>query len=223
MKLFESLPERDEKWSGRGFMLPAAIFISIALICSAIFPREDIHIFINNFHTEYLDALMKGWTFLGDGAYVLIIIALFLFIRLRFFFIVFSSYAISGILSQILKRTLFSGIPRPVKYFELNNIEYNLYLVPGVDIHSWYSFPSGHTATAFGVFFGISLFLRSELLQLLCFVAAAGVGYSRIYLSEHFLVDVAGGAIIGMASAILSYWWLRRYRTSWMDKPVHRI
>ena len=211
------------KMRGVGFIIPGGVILLIAVLFSLIFSRAEIHIWFNSFHTGFLDSLMKAWTFLGDGTVAVLIVLLFLLIRTRYFFILFASYAISGIAAQLLKRTLFNGIPRPVKYFELNNIDFDLYLVPGVDIHSWHSFPSGHTASAFGVFFGISLILKSRVLQLVSLILAIGVGYSRIYLSEHFLMDVCGGAILGILSAYLAYWWMNRYNKIWMDQPVYKL
>ena len=211
------------KIPGKGFLIPGTLILVVAVICSFIFSREDTHIFINRFHSPFMDALMKGWTLLGDGTFILIVIGLFLFVKLRLFFILFAGYAVSGIASQLLKRTIFNGMPRPGKYFEIHNIDHDLYLVPGVDIHSWHAFPSGHTVTAFAVFFGISLFLRSEILQFACLVLAAGVGYSRVYLSQHFLMDVTGGAILGMVMAYLCFRWITIYKNEWMDKPVTRL
>ena len=44
--------------------------------------------------------------------------------------------------------------------------------------------------------------LKNKKLQLLILVAAALVGYSRIYLAQHFLLDVIVGACIGSISGI---------------------
>jgi len=223
MSKIEDRMNRFRNIRGAGFNIPGALIILTAILFSTIYSREQTHIWFNGFHSESLDAVMKGWTFLGDGTVALIIVLLFLLIRLRYFFILFASYAISGITAQLFKRTLFNGMPRPTKYFELNNLDYDLYLVPGVEIHSWHSFPSGHTATAFGVFFGISLILKSRALQFICLILAIGVGYSRIYLSEHFLMDVTAGAIIGILSAYLSYWWMNRYNKIWMDQAIYKL
>lgn len=205
----------------RGFLIPAIPVLVICAAISIIFPRAGIHIWFNSHHAPWLDVLMKAWTLLGDGLWSLLIILIFLFSRLQHFFILLASYAFSGLFAQLLKRIFFEGMPRPVKYFSLNEIGYDLYLVPGVDVHSWHSFPSGHTATAFGVFLGISLILKSEWLKTVCFFIAAGVAWSRIYLSEHFLMDVTAGAILGMGSAFLSFWWLKRYRADWLMSPLH--
>ena len=62
-----------------------------------------------------------------------------------------------------------------------------------------FSFPSGHTITAFAVAVSLSLFYP-ELAAGLLFCAIS-VAISRIMLGMHFLSDVLAGAAIGTALA----------------------
>jgi membrane-associated phospholipid phosphatase len=69
-----------------------------------------------------------------------------------------------------------------------------------------YSFPSGHTMNTL-VFYGalalIAWSIAGRRVGLLAIVAAAlvtfGVGVSRIYLGYHYLTDVVGGVLAGIA------------------------
>lgn len=221
----EVLPGQDSpiRNIGSGFFWPAVVLIVAGGLLSGILGREGSHLLINQVHHSILDSVMKVWTLLGDGGWTLIIVCTALFFRMRYFFILAISYALSGLSAQLMKRLVFRGVPRPEKFFELNHIDYELYIVPGYDPHSWHSFPSGHTATAFGLFFGISLILRSKWLQVLCLILAVGVAYSRVYLSEHFLVDVVGGAVIGIASAYGAFLWMNVYQKDWLEKPLHKL
>jgi len=178
---------------------------------------------MNSLHSQVLDHLFRWWTLLGDGWVILALILIMLMIRMRIFLVMFAGYAISGLSAQLLKRIFFSDFARPVKYFELHDIGYNLHLVAGVDVHSWSSFPSGHTATAFGVFLSLSLFLRSVTGQMMAFILAVGVGYSRIYLSQHFLMDVTGGMGLGLCGGYLGWWWLNRYNNDWLDRSLPQL
>ena len=58
-----------------------------------------------------------------------------------------------------------------------------------------FSFPSGHSITAFSVAVSLSVFYPAAALGLL--FCAASVAVSRIVLGMHFLSDVIAGAAIG--------------------------
>ena len=113
------------------------------------------------------------------------------------------------IFSQGLKRFVFQDVPRPTRYFdgiaELNLIE-------GVKHHGSFSFPSGHTITAFAVatFFAI-VFRKNKSLSVAILLGAMLVGISRIYLLQHFLRDVLAGSLIGVVIAIGTYLLFEHY------------
>ena len=68
------------------------------------------------------------------------------------------------------------------------------------------SFPSGHTAFAFATATTLSLQYKKWYVVVPAYAWAAGCGYSRLYLGEHYVTDVLGGAAIGTGSAFLSHW-----------------
>jgi len=69
--------------------------------------------------------------------------------------------------------------------------------------HAWattrppdqFSFPSGHSITAFAVTCSVGLFYPS-LFELLLFFAIS-IAISRIFLGMHFLSDVVAGSLLG--------------------------
>lgn len=65
-----------------------------------------------------------------------------------------------------------------------------------------FSFPSGHTITAFTVAVSLSMFYPSLTVGLL--FCAVSVAASRILLGMHFLSDVLAGSLIGATLAYLS-------------------
>lgn len=68
------------------------------------------------------------------------------------------------------------------------------------------SFPSGHTSTAFALATSLSIQYKKWYFVVPAFAWAASVGYSRMYLGEHYPTDVFAGAAIGIGSAYLSEW-----------------
>ena len=89
-------------------------------------------------------------------------------------------------------------------------------LVDGVNMHSWFSFPSGHTTSFFALAFVLCILLTSQkstiinhklqiaLQIILVFFATLGA-YSRIYLSQHFALDVFAGICVGIGITMLMY------------------
>ena len=73
------------------------------------------------------------------------------------------------------------------------------------------SFPSGHTATAFSVATSLSLQYKKWWVVVPAYAWATGVGYSRLYLGEHYPTDVIAGAAIGAGSAWLAHWLNKKY------------
>jgi undecaprenyl-diphosphatase len=66
-----------------------------------------------------------------------------------------------------------------------------------------FSFPSGHTMTAFAVAIPLALFYPTLMIGL--FFCALSIAMSRILLGMHFLSDVVAGALIGTALGYLAY------------------
>jgi undecaprenyl-diphosphatase len=73
-----------------------------------------------------------------------------------------------------------------------------------------YSFPSGHSQTAFLMATLLAAYLgwRSGIVA---YFGASAVAYSRIYLGYHYLTDVVMGAIIGIIIGEIAIYILWRY------------
>lgn len=66
-----------------------------------------------------------------------------------------------------------------------------------------YSFPSGHTTSAFAMATSLTLTYRKWYVAVPSYIYAGFVGYSRMRLGVHFPTDVLGGMIIGIGSGFL--------------------
>lgn len=80
-----------------------------------------------------------------------------------------------------------------------------------IEPHCWatqlppdhFSFPSGHTMTAFAIAMAWLLFYPTLAFALL--FCAFSIGMSRILLGMHFLSDVIAGAVLGTGLGVLAF------------------
>lgn len=84
---------------------------------------------------------------------------------------------------------------------------------------SSYSFPSGHTFTAF--FLGVTITLRWRKWGFVVLPLALLVGFSRIYLGAHYFSDVLVGGILGACVAIANYFICKLIYNKLEKKEIH--
>src|SRR5690606_11925214 len=103
-----------------------------------------------------------------------------------------------------------------------------LHMIPGYAVHWHNAFPSGHTTTAFSLalvllYVLIRLGRTEQIWQYCLFATALLVGYSRIYLAQHFFGDVLAGAFLGTGLTGMLMWWMetsRWYHSRFMDQRL---
>jgi len=209
----------------RSFLYLYALFLIISILLLVCLSKEEVFLWINSSHTVFSDFVFQATTYLGDGIFAAIMVVLLALYKIRLGLVGMFSFVGTGLLVQFLKKIIFPDQFRPLRYFE--GIQ-DIYVIPGLDTHSFFSFPSGHTATSFGVFFLLTLVVsdytkikgKSLLGVVFCFIAIA-VGYSRIYLAQHFLIDVLVGSAIGIIVTWMVYHFVatsKYFIKPWMEK-----
>lgn len=168
----------------------------------ALFGKGQIHLFVNAHHSPFYDQFFLFATRLGEPLLMGVIAIALLFFKPRYSLILALSTGVAGGLVAIIKAILIDDM-RPFKFFQYFNAP--LHFVDGVRLHEYNTFPSGHTALAFSMFFLLSIFVRKTWATAVFFLLAVLVAYSRMYLSLHFLIDVCVGSMIGLLTAAASY------------------
>ncbi len=201
----------------KAFIIPYILFLLLCIFPVILFSKTDLHLFINRFHHPAADHFFILITNMGHGIFALSIALLLLLFRFRYSVMMLISFIISGLLSQFFKRVVFPGFDRPVKFIGEDT---GLYLVPGLEFHQSFSFPSGHAATAFAVFFLLSFFTKRKSVQLIFFLLALLTAFSRVYLSQHFLEDILAGSVIGIITSLLCYYYILKIEYKELDVSV---
>jgi len=196
-------------------------FILLVILVFVLITGEkgEIHIAINKYHSTVTDYFFKYFTNFGDGVVPFILTAIFLFFSIRNALLIFLSGSLAGLLAQFFKHVVFYDAERPIKYLA----DYPLHLIDGVNMHTMHSFPSGHSATIFALCLSMAVQTSSLFLKIVLFCTAVLVAFSRVYLSQHFLVDAYAGSIIGTLSAIIVIYFISRQKALWLDISLPEI
>jgi len=203
----------------KAFIVPYAIILLSVLCFVLVFDKADIHIYLNRFRYPAADWFFKYFTHTGDGIFAFLFTLSLLFVKFRYAVIAAISTTLTGVLVQFLKLVVFEDLCRPLMYFEtVYSGSYELRLVAGAPPGLFYTFPSGHAATAFAIFFLLAMISKKRYIKFLFFIVAGISAYSRVYLSWHFLNDIAMGSLIGVLITFSAYWIIHRSKRRWLDK-----
>lgn len=200
----------------RYFLIPQLLFLLVGAVLLLVFPKTELHIQINQLHSSLFDVFFKTITYLGSG-FIYIPVFLILFNKeLKWLIFYLISISGSNVLLLLFKRVIFADVNRPINFSPLAE-NYQLHLVEGVDMHRFHSFPSGHTTTAFTVFFFLAILSRKNTSKFILFVLALLTAYSRVYLSQHFFEDIVAGSVLGTGTVLFSYYLLIYWQKDWMN------
>lgn len=147
----------------------------------------------DNLRNSILDRVIPLITYLGNGGIIWIIISIILITTKKYRRVGFMC-ALAIILNSIIGEGILKHtFQRQRPFMEVPNISL---LIPKP---SSYSFPSGHTSTAFAAAAIIASQLKNY--KVLVIAMAASIAFSRLYLFVHYPSDILAGIITGLISA----------------------
>jgi membrane-associated phospholipid phosphatase len=202
-----------------------------------MFQTEPI-LFLQSFASDGLTLLMEAITQTGYETFVIgVLIIIITGVSLRKGFILFQILLWTYISTQTLKRIF--ALPRPIyvdsniqnlgivdKYSlsEFINrgaegffeplkrevvVAYRLRIQNNYDV---YGLPSGHVSSATALWGGLALLFRHRVLYWIAPAMIVLMALSRMYFGRHFLADVMGGMVVGVAMLFVAYQLLTRYQ-----------
>ena len=208
--------------------MPTIVLALVLGTTLLVVPKAELHLALCQPHTHFLDSIVPIFTDLVDWLPYLCVVLL-LFYRAGWATFLASNLLLSTLIVQPIKHIMHA--PRPLTWFAENMPDISLPLVEGVRMNYWLSFPSGHTTTFFVLFFSLSIILYAEniigknILSFLCFLCASFGAYTRIYLSQHFTLDIFAGILIAVCSTLVLYFFLvkRTQNTSFWAWRVQKL
>ena len=173
----------------------------ILFLLNGLIGKNELFLLLNADMGKLADHLFNFITYMGDGIWWILILIVFILFRIKFLPVLFFSFAFSEIFIESFKYFILPGEPRPITAIADTNL---IHTVTGVELHTIASFPSGHTTQAFIFYLLACLMINKKWIVAIGFLYAALIGYSRVYLAQHFPRDLAGGMLFASISVFLS-------------------
>ena len=179
-----------------------SLLVALLLIgTSAYFGRIPVFLFLNTDGGFFMDQFFKWATWGAEGWVWIPFLAIMFGWFKKDFKLIVLNFLLSTLLTQIPKRFIWDTISRPIASgIPLDEI----HTVPGVVMHAYNSFPSGHTATAFTLFLLTIYLFPTKWVFAIGAIFAMICAYSRVYLGQHFPMDLGGGILVAVISVQLS-------------------
>ena len=159
---------------------------------------------LQEIHNPILDSIMLFITSLGDDGWIWLAIGIVCLIfkkHRKMGLQLLLSMLCTYILGNLILKNIFAR-PRPC------DIDTAVTLL--LNRPHGHSFPSGHSINSMVA--AVALFLNKKKNGIPAVIIATLIGFSRLYLFEHFPTDVLGGFIIAILVAIGVDWGFRQFQ-----------
>lgn len=161
--------------------------------------------------TYFPPKLIICLTHMGTFYFIAFLLLLFIFLyprlrNLRNLYLLLLTQISPLIILQVLKQ--YKNAPRPSTLYGENSWFNSIPEIWGHHQSYWLSFPSGHTEGISALFAFLVLLAPTKhknYWAILGIILIPIVAYTRLYLSQHFFLDVWVGGMIGLWTGIVIY------------------
>lgn len=154
---------------------------------------------LEGIRTPFFNTVFQYLTYFGEETLFMVVAMIFFWCidKKSGYFLLYVSF-LGATVNQFLK--LIFCVPRPWV------IDTDFKIVESArDAATGYSFPSGHTQSAAGLFLGIARFRRETWIRIVCVAITLLVGFSRMYLGVHTPADVLTSLGVALLLVMVAY------------------
>ena len=172
-----------------------------------IIQNADISILLyiqEHIRKEWMNGFWRAITFLGDGGWFWILLAVVLLIMKKTRKAGMAA-AIALVIGALITNVCLKNMVARVRPYDTYSA-----LIPIVTKPIDWSFPSGHTCASFASAF-VYFRLLPKKYGIPALVLACMIAFSRLYLGVHYPTDVLAGFLIGLLASVLAVWMVRRF------------
>ncbi len=167
--------------------------------------QKDLIIDLQAHHNLFTEIFFRFVSFLGDPP--------FYFMLLGFFYWTFNKRAGEFLGLTLGVATTFNNVLKGLFLHERPLLAYesevkNIRRTPPRGT----SFPSGHAQGSASMFSAVARYQRTYLHWFLAVMVMVLMGLSRMFLGMHYLQDVVAGSLIGLATALVLYYFFDKFR-----------
>ena len=172
-----------------------------------VIQNADISILLyiqEHIRKEWMNGFWRAITFLGDGGWFWILLAVVLLIMKKTRKAGIAA-AIALVIGALITNVCLKNMVARVRPYDTYSA-----LIPIVKRPIDWSFPSGHTCASFASAF-VYFRLLPKKYGIPALVLACMIAFSRLYLGVHYPTDVLAGLLIGLLASALAVWMVHRF------------
>ena len=177
--------------------IPAIISAALMILIYITDWNTSLFLFINSLYIYGGEVFWANITIIGDTLVASVLILPWLKKRSDIVWTLLFAGIAALFISHGLKA--FLQLPRPPAV-----LDKNMFHIIGPAL-TQKAFPSGHTTTVFTFAYVLILFVKKNLWRNLLFSIALLIGLSRVIVGVHWPLDILGGILVGIVSALLGF------------------
>lgn len=157
--------------------------------------------FMHEYQNPFLDGFFTFFTKGGTYYFLAGVSVIILIYKRRHGLIFISASLVLIVIAELSNHYIFSKTTNKVYFEGTEALKFN----EVIEVYDFNGFPSAYTMTAFLIATFLTLMMNRRVWSMAMIVYAFFVGTSRIYLQQHFLIDVIAGSLMGALIAIIFY------------------